>query len=242
MSKRAQGMTNKNNEGRATSGVEMIDTPIKFRSLTSNEIECREQSKSKDNKTIYLLLYKDARVDMNLLDETVGAERWDCDYKEVKGNVYCRVGILSNRGEWVWKWDCGTESSTEREKGEASDAFKRACFKWGLGRELYTAPKIAVQLNEKDYFNGKLCQSFSVKEIEVSSKKVITYLLIVDKFGKERFEWGKKKSKLTEKQKEAVLARLAKGEDLWNNLRDAFIFDELALRKELEELLKEKAE
>ena len=72
---------------------------------------------------------------------------WMCDYKEVKGNMYCGIAVLNEAsGEWVWKWDCGTETFTEKEKGEASDAFKRAGFRWGIGRELYTSPKIYLDV------------------------------------------------------------------------------------------------
>lgn len=80
--------------------------------------------------------YIDSRDAQDLLDEVCGMEGWQSDYKEVKGNVYAGVGIKVNN-EWVWKWDCGVESKTEAEKGEASDSFKRACVKWGVGRFLY---------------------------------------------------------------------------------------------------------
>ncbi|HEX4877592.1 MAG TPA: Rad52/Rad22 family DNA repair protein [Chitinophagaceae bacterium] len=81
--------------------------------------------------------YIDSRDVQDLLDEAVGQENWQSDYKEVKGNVYAGVSILIN-GQWVWKWDCGVESKTEAEKGEASDSFKRAAVKWGIGRFLYS--------------------------------------------------------------------------------------------------------
>lgn len=81
--------------------------------------------------------YIDSRDVQDLLDEVVGAGNWQSDYKEVKGNVYAGVGVLIN-GQWVWKWDCGVESKTEAEKGEASDSFKRAAVKWGIGRFLYS--------------------------------------------------------------------------------------------------------
>lgn len=141
---------------------------MKFRTLREEEIELRVGKVSENGYT--LLLYKDARCDMNILDETVGAENWQRDHKEVKGNLYCGVGINRNydnklpivdsnnnivdyrqinvEPEWIWKWDCGIESREDKEgnqkKGEASDSFKRACVNWGIGRELYTVPVIKV--------------------------------------------------------------------------------------------------
>lgn len=83
------------------------------------------------------LAYIDARDVMDLLDDTLGSENWQDAYKEVSGNVYAGIGILVN-SQWVWKWDCGAESNIEAEKGQASDAFKRAAVKWGVGRFLYS--------------------------------------------------------------------------------------------------------
>lgn len=154
----------------------------KFRDLRADEIECRVQS-VKDNGLV-LLLYKDARVDMNILDETVGSARWQREHYECKGNLFCRVGICveTKKGEsvfpeWVWKSDCGTESNTEAQKGEASDSFKRACFNWGIGRELYTAPFTwipAEKCNIKDGKNGsKQCyDKFIVEKIIIENKRI----------------------------------------------------------------------
>ena len=228
-------------ERRVLSGVEMIHTPI-FRTLTASDIECRTCNVSPDKKKVKLLLYKDARVDMAILDETVGADRWQRLHEEVKGNLYCRVGIKTAEGEWVWKSDCGSESKEEQAKGEASDAFKRACLCWGIGRELYTTPVISIDLTDKDFFKDKYCQTFSVKDIEVSSKHEITYLTIVDRLGRERFKWGKKKPTMSPVQYKTVLKRLSDGEDIWENLRDAFAFDEDRLRSDLKKLLEEKEE
>ena len=113
----------------------------KYRLLRADEIECRISSISE--KGLTLLLYKTARTDANLLDETVGSENWENDFKVVDGVLYGGIGIYdSHMDRWVWKWDAGTESMTDAEKGRASDAFKRAGFKHGIGRELYTAPFI----------------------------------------------------------------------------------------------------
>ncbi len=126
----------------------------KFRELTAAEIDCRVSTVSA--KGCSLLLYKDARCDMNILDETVGPQNWKRSHETINGNLFCNVSIYDeDKGEWITKQDVGVESYTEKEKGQASDAFKRACFNWGIGRELYTAPFIwisaeDVTLSDKD--------------------------------------------------------------------------------------------
>lgn len=151
---------------------------MQFRDLRADEIECRVQS-VKENGLV-LLLYKNARCDMNILDETVGPERWQREHYECKGNLFCRVGINCKRTnedevdwyEWVWKSDCGVESNTEAQKGEASDSFKRACFNWGIGRELYTAPFIWVNADKCNTKNGKCYDKFSVEKIIIEDKQI----------------------------------------------------------------------
>ncbi len=159
---------------------------IVFRDLRADEIECRVQQ-VKDNGLI-LLLYKDARVDMNILDEKVGSASWQREHYECKGNLFCRVGIDVNAVEkapggerWVWKSDCGTESNTEAQKGEASDSFKRACFNWGIGRELYTAPFTWIPSDKCNIREGKNAQGrtvyscydkFAVEKIIIENKQI----------------------------------------------------------------------
>jgi hypothetical protein len=172
----------------------------KFRDLRADEIECRVQS-VKENGLV-LLLYKDARVDMNILDEAVGSSNWQREHYECKGNLFCRVGIgiarQNGESEWVWKSDCGTESNTEAQKGEASDSFKRACFNWGIGRELYTAPFTwipADKCNIKQN-NGKYAcfDKFIVEKIIIENKQ-ITAVAIYNETKKCRaFVWQKDKS------------------------------------------------
>lgn len=145
---------------------------IKFRYLRSDEVECRIGQVSKEGKGLSLLLYKDARCDMSILDETVGPESWQREHYECKGNMYCKVGIWCD-AQWVWKSDCGTESNTEAEKGEASDSFKRACVNWGIGRELYTAPFIWIPADKCRITNGKCYDKFSVKDIEVEDGYIV---------------------------------------------------------------------
>ena len=152
----------------------------KFRDLRADEMECRVQSAKATG--VVLLLYKDARVDMNILDETVGASNWQREHYECKGNLFCRVGIDIGTHEgkaerWVFKSDCGTESNTEAQKGEASDSFKRACFNWGIGRELYTAPFTWIPADKCNITEGKngskqCYDKFVVEKILIENKQI----------------------------------------------------------------------
>ena len=167
----------------------------KFRKLQAHEIDVRVgQGIATPNWSgVSLLLYKNARVDMDILDEVVGSENWQRKHEVINGNLYCHVGIYSkDKNEWVWKSDCGTESNTEKEKGEASDAFKRACVNWGIGRELYTAPKdmlVSCELNEKKQPKDKKLKFF-VATIEYDGNK-ISALVIVNQNGNELYRYPK---------------------------------------------------
>ena len=171
----------------------------KFRLLRADEIEARIQS-VKSNGCV-VLLYKDARCDMNILDETIGAENWQRNHEVINGNLFCNVGINIKKEDgfdhWVWKQDVGTESNTEKEKGQASDSFKRACFNWGIGRELYSSPFIWIKLDSSEITNGKCYLKFIVKEIGYNEKEEINKLVIIDENGKERFRFPKGESKET---------------------------------------------
>ena len=173
---------------------------MKFRDLTPEDIDVRVQSVKE--KGLVLLLYKNARVDMNILDETVGAENWQREHYECKGNLFCRVGIRTclkdnaEVAEWVYKSDCGTESNTDAQKGEASDSFKRACFNWGIGRELYTSPFLWVSAEDcniydtgrKDKYGKPIyaCNDkFELSKIKIEDKK-ITALAIWNRTTKKR--------------------------------------------------------
>lgn len=171
---------------------------MKFRDLTADDIEVRVQSVKQNG--LVLLLYKNARVDMAILDETVGAENWQREHYECKGNLFCRVGInvstvidLSGsdgiaevKDRWVWKSDCGVESNTEAQKGEASDSFKRACFNWGIGRELYTAPFIRVPASKCNIENGKCYDRFSVEKILIENKRIVGLSIVNDSIKSEK--------------------------------------------------------
>lgn len=165
-----------------------------FRDLKENEIDVRiAQVKSSG---VSLLLYKDARVDQNILDETFTPYNWQRDHKELKGNIYCGISVFDHsKNSWVTKWDCGKESFTEAEKGEASDSFKRAGFNWGIGRELYTSPFIWIDskdTNIKTDDKGRLVCSdrFYVEKIQIVDKE-ITALSIKNNRGKRVFVWQK---------------------------------------------------
>ena len=164
-----------------------------FRLLTADEIECRISQIS--DKGLSLLLYKTARTDANLLDETVGSSRWSNDFKVVDGVLYGGIAICTEDQGWVHKWDAGTESNTEAEKGRASDAFKRAGFKWGIGRELYTAPRIwipADKCNIKEKNGRFFCfDTFSVEKIVYNDKQEISGLSILCN-GQRVFVWQRK--------------------------------------------------
>ena len=164
---------------------------IKFRDLKANEINVRIAmvKDTEKSKGVSLLLYKDARCDANILDETVGNGSWSDRFYECKGNLYCSIGIKCGN-EWVWKDDCGSESYTEKEKGEASDAFKRAGFKWGIGRELYTAPFIWIKATDCNIKDGKCHDAFYVKHIKIENKKITELVIFNDKKKQDCFYFG----------------------------------------------------
>lgn len=212
---------------------------MKFRGLRTDEIDVRVGSISA--KGVSLLLYKDARCDMNILDEVFGVMGWQREHKVVNGNLYCGIGIWNKDiQQWVWKWDCGIESRADgdgnEKKGEASDAFKRAGFNVGIGRELYTAGFIFVacetqkKQNGKGYelvnpyqFNGAYVSHVEYKETE--HKREIVGLIIKDSKGTQLFvkrgqavESGEvtkpKNQSKTQKTEQPTKEELAKAEEL----------------------------
>lgn len=162
---------------------------MKFRTLKEDEIEVRVQSVTE--KGCILLLYKSSRVDMNILDETVGNLNWTRKHELIGDRLYCTVSIWDDKkGQWIHKQDVGTESNTEKEKGHASDSFKRACFNVGIGRELYTSPFIfakATECNIKDIKGRKTCSDkFAVEKIAYDDNKNIIGLSIMNTTTKKR--------------------------------------------------------
>lgn len=147
---------------------------LKFRDLTAKEVDVRVDQ-IKDGYCT-LLLYKDSRVDMAMLDGAVGAMNWQRRHN--RDNKNCEIGIYdSDKKEWVWKEDTGTESYAEAEKGLASDSFKRAGTNWGIGRELYTRINITVRCETEKNDKGKmaiknLCR-FEVSGIDIKNKTIV---------------------------------------------------------------------
>lgn len=182
---------------------------MQFRKLRADEIEARIATVT--DKGCQILLYKNARCDMNILDETVGPFNWQRDHKELKGNMYAGISIFDeNKGIWVTKWDCGAESNTEAEKGEASDSFKRAGFNWGIGRELYTSPfvwfkseQLKTLYQDDKTKKWKCTDSFSVEAVEYVENKM-SYLKVVNNKSKEVFVWGRSKELQPENKNDLI--------------------------------------
>lgn len=176
--------------------------------LTEKDIECRVQSvsRAKTGKVgAVLLLYKDARVDMRILDQVFGPGNWQRTHEVINGNLFCNIDIWdAEKRAWVRKQDVGVESNTEKEKGQASDAFKRAGFNVGIGRELYTGPFIYVELADNEFYsegqqNGRKevlkCYSntrFKVTRVAYNDRREIIDLVIVDRNGNVRFDMNKR--------------------------------------------------
>lgn len=167
---------------------------MEFRSLKADEVECRISTVNE--KGLSLLLYKDARVDMRLLDETVGSMNWKRSHQVIDGNLYCTIEIWDNeKQQWIAKQDVGTESYTEKEKGQASDSFKRAGFNWGIGRELYTAPFIWIgpsdcKLVDDKKTGKKTCYDrFTVTRMEVDGGAVTALTVVNKRTGVIVFDW-----------------------------------------------------
>lgn len=151
---------------------------LKFRTLKPEEIDVRIGQEFKDKTGMTLLLYKNARVDMDMLDEAVGSTNWQ--RKHLRENSNCIVSIWDNeKNDWVEKEDTGTESYTEKEKGLASDSFKRACVNWGIGRELYTAPRMVIYGNSEQLKYEK----YHVAEIEYNENREIAKVVITNQKG-----------------------------------------------------------
>lgn len=174
---------------------------MKFRPLRADEIEVKVKQ-IKQNGSVFLL-YKTARTDMDILDETVGPDNWQDAYETIKDNLYCKIGIYNEKlAQWIWKQDCGIESREDGEgnekKGEASDAFKRAGFKWGIGRELYTAPFIwissdvvPIESNGKGYKLKDSFAKFYVSKIDYASNGDICGLVIKNSKHQTVYTYGK---------------------------------------------------
>lgn len=182
-----------------------------IRLLEADEIECRVSTINE--KGVSLLLFKDARVDQKILDETFTPFGWSRSHQNIEGNLYCTVEIWDeDKLQWVGKQDVGTMSYSEKEKGQASDSFKRACFNWGIGRELYTAPfiwipasKVTIQKKGDKYVTA---ERFNVKEISYNAKREIVSLIITNSQNTVLFSLGAN-------QNSGLKEKLVKGINIW---------------------------
>lgn len=167
----------------------------RIRLLRADEIECRIGTISASG--LSLLLYADARSDMQVMDEVFGPMNWQRKHEFIGGSLYCTVSVWDEeKKQWISKMDVGTESNTEKEKGQASDSFKRACVSLGIGRELYTAPFIwigagKVRIEKKPDGKFYTQDKFTVRDISYNEeKRVITGLVIVNRDGNVVYELG----------------------------------------------------
>lgn len=200
--------------------------------LQADDIDVRIQSFK--NNAVVLLLYKDARVDMRILDEVFGPLGWQRTHEVISGNLFCNIDLWDEQNKcWVRKQDVGKESNQDAEKGQASDSFKRASTNVGIGRELYTSPFIYVKLaaDEIDTQKNKPKASakFSVLDIGYNERKEINRLVITDSKGTVRFEMGKRiaeppaqPQKPTQKKEEPIYKPIGKNEGLPELLKTIF--------------------
>ena len=170
---------------------------FRFRPLRADEVECRISMIRANG--LSLLLYKDARSDMNILDETFGLFGWKRSHQLIGARLYCTVSVWDqSKEQWIEKQDVGVESKAEAVKGEASDSFKRACFNLGIGRELYTAPFIWINAGQCEIKNGKCNDRFKVSEIGYTGGRITELSIINEKTGKTVFSMGKAGKKTAE--------------------------------------------
>lgn len=176
---------------------------VEIPKLTKDDIEVRVKRVTEANGKVYatLVLYKNARIDMNILDKVFGTFGWMRRHEVLDGKLFCTISVWSQtRQMWIHKQDVGiSENDIQSQKTEASDSFKRACVNLGIGRELYTAPNIITTLNSTEFYvkgqGGKItCKStlkFSVGHIAYDDNGRISELVIVDKKGNIRFRYKK---------------------------------------------------
>lgn len=209
----------------------MKNTEIRL--LRADEIECRVGTINE--RGLSLLLYKDARVDQKILDEAFGMYGWERTHQSIEGNLYCTVRIWdSEKAQWIEKQDVGTTSYAEKEKGQASDAFKRACVNVGIGRELYTAPfiwisssKANIQKRDNRYTTS---ERFQVREISYNEMREIAAITIVNDRGVVVYEYQEKKNSSKNQNTTNRITELQKKE-LENELKRTGVDIEKVLRR-----------
>lgn len=210
-----------------------------IRLLRADEIECRVSTINE--KGISLLLFKDARVDQKILDEAFGPLGWKRTHQSIDGNLYCTVEVWDGeKQQWVAKQDVGIAGYAEKEKGQASDSFKRACFNWGVGRELYTAPFLWVPAVKADIRSkdGRYVtpDRFHVQSIAYNEQREIAALTIINNRGQTVFAMGRAEAPEEAKPaKEAGTVPETKAPEKASTTRKAItVRQKKALEKELE--------
>lgn len=179
-----------------------MDLKALSKPLPIDQIDFRVQSINKGGYAT-ILAYKDARVDIQRLNQVCGPLGWMRQH--TRDNHNCIVSIFdADHNHWVHKEDTGTESNTEQQKGLASDSFKRACFNWGIGIELYDYPIISVKLRDDEVDLGaqprpKATWKLKLKEwkwySEFDENDKLSFIAAKDEQGKVRFTWGQMKEK-----------------------------------------------
>lgn len=193
----------------------MVTIPL----LRANQIEVRIGSISE--KGLSLLLYKDARVDQQILDEQFGIFGWKRSHTCINGSIFCTVEVYDpDKGEWIGKQDVGTAGQTEKEKTSASDSFKRSCVNIGIGRELYSAPFIWIPADNVEILRRGdkfFCnERFSVTSIQYDDNREISGLVIVNGKGQCIYQYQSRHAKqnctkdgiLSQEQKDAFNTEL----------------------------------
>lgn len=201
---------------------------IEWPLLTAEDIEVRIAT-CKEGKTT-LLLFQNSRTAMNAFDSMFGEFGWQCEYYDAGGQIYCKIGVYDeDRGEWIWKSDTGSESNIEAEKGFSSDCFKRVAVRWGYARELYSAPRIVI--NNDNKFNTYRCSS-----IGYDDKRRISQLSIVDRNGNIVFNWGNghEQQKLTTQKQNKLTT--PQNSDIKNGLIPKWLYAKTKNAKTINEL------
>ena len=216
-----------------------------FRTLRPEDVEVRTQKVSVNRNgvvTMSCLIYKNARVDRAILDETFGPFRWKNEYTVVNNNLFCSISIKDDQGEWITRQDVGVRSNIEREKGEASDAFKRAAFAWGIGVELYNAPDIDIRLNQGEFYTKGQNTYPSIKlmvsqlDVDPATREIITLEIIREDTGETKF-LKSRLPLLSTAQYEKALERVRNGEDIIGKLKESFALNSMTIHT-LKESLK----
>lgn len=91
------------------------------------------------------LAYIDSREVKKRFDEVCSIAGWQDRLIPVDGGFISEIDIKINN-EWVTRSNAAGYTKVEPIKGGASDAFKRAASKWGVGHYLYYLPNVWVDI------------------------------------------------------------------------------------------------